>query len=124
MATARSTRCRSSWRPRGNSEQMRLAIPAIGTVTILLLSGTAAPTAHAAESIEFVTEHLAESMMNNRYASLPLWAESAQGADDWTVDAQAAYSRTTVGGLASDGPLFSFSVKRAFGANWSLSVLA
>jgi hypothetical protein len=103
---------------------MRRTALALGTLAILIAAGSAVPCAHAADSIEFVTEHLAESMMDNRYASLPLWSESGHAADSWTLDAQAAYSRTTVGGLASDGPLFSLGVKRSLGADWSFALLA
>jgi hypothetical protein len=74
----------------------------------------------ATESIEFVSEHLAEIAMDNRYATLPLWEQTATR---WNMTTQAAYSQTRTGGLSVEGPMFAMGVSRRMGENWQLTGL-
>ncbi len=83
-----------------------------------------APASAAKEDIEFVAEHLAESTMDNRYASLPVWAGGSATELRWSGDVQGAFSRTTVGGLALSGPLLSAGVVRRLSSTWSVGALA
>jgi len=90
---------------------------------IVLLSRAA----NAAESIEFIAEHLPEVAMDNRYASLPLWmpcegqtADGAVRSDDRDgheacIGANAGYARTQSGTLSLDGPMIALS------AGWRLN---
>jgi hypothetical protein len=78
--------------------------------------------ARAKEDIAFVTEHLAEAAMDNRVASLPVWPDDS-GNGAWQGAMQAAYARTTVGGLTLDGPMLSVSFTRALSAQWSVGAL-
>ena len=77
--------------------------------------------AAATESIEFVAEHLAEIAMDNRYATLPLWSESAT---QWNMATQAGFAQTQSGGLSIDGPMFALGVNRRITENWELTGLA
>lgn len=96
---------------------------AIGFCALGLL--TQANHAAAAESIEFVQEHLAEIVMDNRYATLPLWASSVTGVSEgWQLATQAAFSRTNTGDLTVDGPLLSLGATRNLAENWRLTGFA
>lgn len=75
----------------------------------------------ATESIEFVSEHLAEIAMDNRYATLPLWSMPAA---KWSMTTQAAYAQTRTGGLSIDGPMFALGVSHRLGENWQITGLA
>jgi hypothetical protein len=80
-----------------------------------------APT-FAEESIEFVQEHLAEIVMDNRYASLPLWTGAgAETSAHWQLATQAAYSNTHTGELTVDGPMFSLGASHYVGNDWTLT---
>ena len=78
----------------------------------------------ATESIEFVQEHLAEIVMDNRYASLPLWAGAGTATPRWQPTLQAAFSKTRTGELMVEGPMFSLGATRNIAENWSLTGLA
>ncbi len=67
------------------------------------------------ESIEFVTEHLPEIAMDNRYASLPLWAPLGPNV---TV----SYSRLRSGELSLKGPALSVGFNRRVAEAWTLGV--
>lgn len=95
-----------------NSRADSLAIRC-GALAVLLHAGTATG---ASESIEFVGEHLAEIVMDNRYASLPLW-----GGDKLT--AQGGFAQTRSGALSVDGLMVSFAAARHFAADWQLTGL-
>ncbi len=77
-----------------------------------MLAGNAG-VASAAESLEFVAEHLAEIAMDNRYASLPLWS-GCGGEESVCRGVSAGLARTRSGSLSNDGTL------RAANADWSL----
>jgi hypothetical protein len=80
-----------------------------------LLAGVCAPdTAWSAEeSIEYVGEHLAEVAMDNRFAALPIWGPIGNHERSaWHVEVNAAYARTEVDALTSDGPMFAVGVGR------------
>jgi hypothetical protein len=76
-------------------------------------------TARAEHDIEFVAEHLPEVMMDNRYATLPLW-DPGVGTEDTTYQLQAAYSSSTAGDLRIAGPLLAMSVTRPLGGETRL----
>ncbi len=99
----------------------RAAFP--GGVLLMLLFRSA-PAECATESIEFVGEHLAEIAMDNRYASLPLWAPSKAASPGWRFTAQAAVAQTNIGSLAIDGPMFALVTSRWINDHWRLVGLA
>ena len=88
----------------------------IAAGTLAALSLPAAPTLAATESIEFVQEHLAEIVMDNRYASLPIWGTR--------YSTQAAYSETQTGGLAVHGPMLSLGASHSIADDWQLTGFA
>ena len=88
----------------------------IAAWTLVALGLPAAHALAANESIEFVQEHLAEIVMDNRYATLPIWGTR--------YSTQAAYSKTETGGLAVDGPMFSLGGSRNIADDWQLSGFA
>src|SRR5689334_6375983 len=97
---------------------MRHKLPYSGLGVLL---GLLATSAGAAESIEFVTEHLPEIAMDNRYASLPLWnrcGTDMERSGDTCFGLSAAYQRTHSGTFAIDGPLLALSASRTLGANY------
>src|SRR5690349_3562437 len=87
-----------------------------------------------AESIEFVAEHLAEIAMDNRYASLPIWAacgaESTGNASESDHDAgacfgvTAGYAQTHSGSLSLDGPMLAFSASWAIGKDHRITAFS
>jgi hypothetical protein len=81
-----------------------------------------APTAHAAEDIEYVSEHLAEVPMDHRYAALPVWPRASE--KQWSFTAQAGYSATRSGELEVVGPTLSLAVHRALQHDWTLTGFA
>lgn len=91
---------------------------------LLLLLFHAAPAECATESIEFVGEHLAEIAMDNRFASLPLWAPDVAASHGWRFTAQAAVAQTDIDSLAIDGPMFSLGATRWINDDWRLVGLA
>lgn len=72
--------------------------------------GLAGP-ARSEHDIEFVAEHLPEVMMDNRYATLPVWDLGA-GTENTAYQFQAAYSSSAAGDLSIAGPLLSMSASR------------
>jgi hypothetical protein len=79
----------------------------------------------AAESIEFVQEHLAEVPMDNRYAALPLWGQAdADLPRIWRLEINAAWSRTQVGTLLNQGPLVSAGASRQVGGKTRIATFA
>ena len=67
------------------------------------------------EGIEFVTEHLPEIAMDNRYASLPLWAPLGSSVT-------LSYSRLRSGELSLQGPAVSIGFNRHIGKAWTFGV--
>jgi len=77
-------------------------------IVIAIAAWYAAPAIAARESIEFVQEHLAEIVMDNRYASLPVWSATSTGTQPHLqFTTQAAYANTHTGELTVDGGMFS-----------------
>jgi hypothetical protein len=76
--------------------------------------------ADAAHSFEYVAEHLPEAAMDNRFATLPLFAALATPAPLWQFTVQGAAARTEAGNLALDGPMFSVGVRRRLDERWSV----
>ena len=74
----------------------------------------------AAESIEFVAEHLAEIVMDDRYASLPLWS----GCDDTCFSVNVSYAQSHSGTLSIGGPMLSLGVSKPIGETLKLSGFA
>ena len=82
------------------------------------LAGSAA-AASAPEDIGFVSEHLPEIAMDNRYAQLPLWAPCA-AERDYCPALNVGYAFTRSQTLSIDGPMFSLGVTHDVGP-WSLT---
>src|SRR3954466_14775879 len=83
-----------------------------------------APAVPAAtpEDIGFVSEHLPEIAMDNRYAQLPLW--SSCGAEHgYCPTLNVAYASTPSQTLSIDGPMFSVGVTHDAG-HWSITGFA
>ncbi len=77
---------------------------------------------HAKEDIEFVAEHLPEVVMDNRYATLPVWTETAPTPDDgWTLAAQGAFDRAAAGKLRIRGLMLSVAATRALSSRWAVT---
>ena len=90
----------------------------------VLLAGTASFRAAAVEDISYVTEHLAEVPMDNRFATLPVWSGNAESGRARSFAGQLGFSKTTTGNLEVAGPLFSASADRAVSSRWRLGVFA
>lgn len=86
----------------------------------LLAMLAAARACFAAESLEFVAEHLPESAMDNRYATLPLWNAVAEPAGNWQFAVQGGASQSGSGALRQTGSLLSVAAARRLDARWSL----
>jgi hypothetical protein len=80
--------------------------------------------AGAAESIEFVAEHLAEVPMDNRFATLPVWGGARESGRAWSSTGQAGFAKTTTGALSAAGPMLSFGLDHALGGRWSVGGFA
>lgn len=85
------------------------------------LASLASGACRAEHDLEYVAEHLPEVAMDNRYATLPLWGSSFADSPAWSAAVQGAFSRTTVGPLAIDGPLFAAALRRSLSRGWSVS---
>jgi hypothetical protein len=96
-----------------------LTVPAFIAVLAAIV-----PVASAAESIEFVSEHLPEIAMDNRYASLPLWNSCDEPGDRSCFGAGVGYAHTHGGAVSADGPMFSLSLVRPIGARLHLTAFA
>jgi hypothetical protein len=86
------------------------------TITCVALALESTPAFAATESIEFVQEHLAEIVMDNRYASLPIWGTGFM--------TQAAYTNTHTGELSVGGAMFSLGATRNIAEHWQLTGFA
>jgi hypothetical protein len=77
------------------------------------------------EDIEYVAEHLPEVSMDNRYATLPVWATRATSKPDqgWTFAAQGSFSQASAGGLEVGGPMLSLAASRALASRWNITAL-
>jgi hypothetical protein len=80
---------------------------------------TASPTARAQEDIEFVTEHLFEVAMDNRYAALPVWNSGAAIPGANSFAAQFGYADTSTGKISMSGPMASLGMSRAYSSRGS-----
>jgi hypothetical protein len=69
--------------------------------------------------IEFVQEHLPEVMMDNRYATLPVW-DLGTGQRSTAYQFQAAYASASAGDLSIAGPLLSMSATRSLSSRTRL----
>jgi hypothetical protein len=91
---------------------------------IILAVWLMAPAVHAAtpEDIGFVSEHLPEIAMDNRYAQLPLW--SSCGAEHgYCPTLNVGYATTHSQTLSIDGPMFSVGLTHEAG-RWSMTGFA
>lgn len=89
-----------------------------------LAAAVPATPARAAESIEYVAEHLAEVPMDNRFATLPVWGAARESGEDWTFAGQAGFAKTTTGELSAAGPMLSFGADRRLSGRWRLGGFA
>ncbi len=87
------------------------------------LSTLFAMTPANAENIEFIAEHLPEIAMDNRYASLPLWAPAPEATEKiWGRSITASYARLRSGQLSLAGPALSVGFNRRLNDSWALGV--
>lgn len=94
---------------------MNSARQTVGFLPVLLAMSPVGALAAGTESIEFVTEHLPEIAMDNRYASLPLWVPPGP-------NVTLSYSRLRSGKLSLDGPALAVGLNRRVGEAWTLGV--
>lgn len=83
-----------------------------------------APARAGQHDIAFVTEHLAESAIDNRYASLPVWERGPRASKTWGTNTQGAFAHTAIGGLTLEGFLVSASITFRFSSRWSAGAFA
>src|SRR5689334_15625144 len=109
---------RRACRPGVVSRPVNVRIPA------LLATLAAAPAGLAAtpEDIGFVSEHLPEIAMDNRYAQLPLWA-SCGAERGFCPSLNVGYASTHSRSLSIDGPMFSLGLTHEAGP-WSITGFA
>src|SRR4026209_449175 len=93
--------------------------PAALIIAVLLVL-TLVRASPAAESFEFVAEHLPEAAMDNRFATLPLWSSGMMPAGSWQLTVQGAATRVSSGGLTLDGPMVSTAAQRQLNNRWSV----
>lgn len=74
------------------------------------------------EDIGFVSEHLPEIAMDNRYAQLPLWTSCA-AEQGYCPSLNVGYASTTSQTLSIDGPMFSLGLTHPVG-EWVLTGFA
>ena len=74
------------------------------------------------EDIGFVSEHLPEIAMDNRYAQLPLWVSCAPE-QRFCASLNAGYASTGSQTLSIDGPMFSLGLTHTLG-RWTLTGFA
>ena len=100
---------------------MRPRFPAL---LVSSLVAQAAPVIVAAtpEDIGFVSEHLPEIAMDNRYAQLPLWT-SCGAEHGYCPSLNVGYASTRSQTLSIDGPMFSLALTHEVGP-WSLTGFA
>ena len=80
-----------------------------------------AASASAQEDIGFVSEHLPEVAMDNRYAQLPVW-NACERAGEYCGSFDLGYASTRSQTLGIDGPMFAAALTHDIGA-WRLSGL-
>jgi hypothetical protein len=111
-------RQRDWFRPaRRHTAMNRQCTVQLGAIALLM-----ATPAFAEHDIEFIAEHLPEAMMDNRYATLPVW-DLGGGEQSTTYEFQAAYSSTTAGHLSIAGPLLAVSASRALNGETRVGAL-
>src|ERR1700749_127597 len=94
---------------------MRLAVTGMFAVSLL----ASAARAGSPEDITFVSEHLPEIAMDNRYAQMPVWGRCAgERANCGSFTAGYAFTRSQT--LSIDGSLFAAGLTSNRGA-WSFS---
>jgi hypothetical protein len=77
----------------------------------------------AEHDLAYVAEHLPEAAMDNRYATLPVWAAGSPDASrGWEATLQGALSVTKVGTISLEGPLLGIALRRALGKRWQLGM--
>jgi len=77
--------------------------------------------AMAAESFEYISEHIPEVAMDNRFATIPLHSRRSESG---SLMLQTAYSSTRSNNLQLTGGQFAFSYQLAVSRVWSLQLLA
>ena len=92
-----------------------VSVAAVGAAAV----GAASAEAAATEDIEFIAEHLPETAMDNRYATLPVWSSLATDRERLEPALTLGYSRTGAGGLRLSGPTLGAALRRRFGERWS-----
>jgi hypothetical protein len=93
-------------------------------LAVVALALATVPAVAATESIEFVQEHLAEIVMDNRYASLPIWASPSTRPAQWELTTQVALAKTRTGELTVEGPMYSLGASRQIAERWQLTGFA
>jgi hypothetical protein len=84
-----------------------------------------APALAAPESIDVIAEHLPEAAMDNRYASLPLWARADElHGSQWLAAVGVAYARSRARGLSLEGPMLALSATKRLEQEWSITAFA
>jgi hypothetical protein len=102
---------------------MNLFRPVGALVPALLATTPVCTLAAGTESIEFVSEHLPEIAMDNRYASLPLWAPAPDSGERlWGRSFTVSFARLRSGDLSLAGPALSVGLDRRIGEAWTLGV--
>jgi len=91
---------------------------------IAILALTSLQPCHAEHDIAYVAEHLPEAAMDNRYATIPVWAGMLQRSDERTLTVQGAFASTQVSTLSLDGPLLSAGFRRSLGNRWQVGAFA
>lgn len=98
------------------SLRLRPVVPR-GLLAALLL---AAAQVHAAEDLDFITEHLAEVAMNNGLASLPLWQRDWRDPRAWHGYLTGGYNAISAQAIDVKGHLVSGAVDHVLSPNWSV----
>jgi hypothetical protein len=97
---------------------MKLRFSALLTIALAARAGAAATP----EDIGFVSEHLPEIAMDNRYAQLPLWT-SCGVEHGYCPSLNVGYASTHSQTLSIDGPMFSLGLTHDVG-EWSITGFA
>jgi hypothetical protein len=92
----------------------------IASVWLLVAHAT---TAAASESVEFVVEHLPEALMDNRFASLPIWSWQIPESGALQQRVALGYTRTGAGSAKLGGALVSAAAQRSINKTWSFTAL-
>ncbi len=102
----------------------RLAVLALTAVALWIFPGpkTMAQDKVDRDDIEFITEHLPESVMDARFLSLP-WEAGPLEAGHWQQTFTAGYVDTASSFLKQSGPLLAGSALYAVSDRWGWEVL-